>query len=94
MEKIMQKDFWKNILWILAGNTIYAMAITMFILPNGLITGGTTGIALFFYQSYGLPIQWFVSVFNVVMFLLGAAVLGRKFAWTTMVSTFYYPFIL
>ncbi|MEG0215469.1 MAG: YitT family protein [Hungatella sp.] len=94
MEKIMQKDFWKNILWILAGNTIYAMAITMFILPNGLITGGTTGIALFFYQSYGLPIQWFVSVFNVVMFLLGAAVLGRQFAWTTMISTFYYPFIL
>ena len=33
----------KGILWILAGNTAYALAVTMFILPNGLITGGTTG---------------------------------------------------
>lgn len=28
------------------------------------------------------------------MFLLGAAVLGMKFALTTLVSTFYYPVIL
>ncbi len=28
------------------------------------------------------------------MFLLGAAVLGLKFALTTLVSTFYYPVIL
>ncbi len=33
-------------------------------------------------------------MFNVAMFLLGAVVLGKKFALTTMISTFYYPFIL
>lgn len=84
----------KNLLFILAGNTIYALAVTMFILPDHLITGGTTGLALFFYHQFGLPIQIFVSVFNLAMFLLGAAVLGKKFAVTTVVSTFYYPFIL
>lgn len=84
----------KSILWILAGNTAYALAVTMFILPNGLITGGTTGLALFFYHQFGVPIQAFVTVFNVAMFLLGGAVLGKKFALTTVISTFYYPFIL
>ncbi len=84
----------KNILWILAGNTAYAMAVTMFILPNGLITGGTTGLALFFYHQFGLPIQAFVTVFNVAMFLVGAWVLGKRFALTTIISTFYSPFIL
>ncbi len=84
----------KNILWILAGNTAYAAAVTMFILPNGLITGGTTGLALFFYHQFGLPIQAFVTVFNVAMFLAGAWVLGKRFALTTVISTFYYPFIL
>ena len=87
-------DHLRSLFWILAGNTVYALAVTMFILPNGLITGGTTGLALFFYHQFGVPIQWFVTVFNVLMFLLGAAVLGRKFALTTIVSTFYYPFIL
>lgn len=42
----------------------------------------------------GVPIQAFVTVFNVTMFILGGAVLGRKFALTTVISTFYYPFIL
>ncbi len=90
------KDFGqlKSIFWILVGNTMYALAITIFILPNGLITGGTTGLALFFYHQFGVPLQWFVTVFNVAMFVLGAAVLGKKFALTTVISTFYYPFIL
>lgn len=84
----------RNLFLVLLGNTIYAMAVTMFILPGGLITGGTTGLALVFYHQFGLPIQVFVSVFNIAMFLLGAAVLGKKFALTTIISTFYCPVIL
>lgn len=83
-----------NLLLILLGNTIYALAVTMFILPSGLIAGGTTGLALFFFHQFGLPVTVFVSVFNVAMFLLGLWVLGKKLALTTLVSTFFYPFIL
>lgn len=84
----------KKIALILLGNTIYALAVTMFILPNGLITGGTTGLALIFNHQFGLDITVFVSVFNISMFILGAVVLGKAFALTTLISTFYYPFIL
>lgn len=84
----------RNIGLILLGNTVYALAVTMFILPNGLITGGTTGLALLFYHQLNIPITVFVSIFNVAMFVLGAAVLGRAFTLTTLISTFYYPFIL
>lgn len=84
----------KNIIGILIGNTIYALAVTMFILPNNLITGGTTGIAMFLNATIGIPISLFVYIFNIVMFLLGWFVLGKKFALTTLISSFYYPFIL
>lgn len=67
-----------NVLAILAGNAVYALAVSMFILPCGLITGGTTGLALAFRQWYGIPISGFVMCFNVAMFLLGAAVLGKN----------------
>lgn len=85
--------FLKNIALVLLGNTIYALAVTMFIIPNGLITGGSTGLSLIFYHQLGIPITVFVSVFNILMFILGAAILGRTFALTTLISTFYYPFI-
>lgn len=84
----------KKIITVLAGNTLYALAVALFILPNGLITGGTTGLALVAQHQLGIPIAAFVGVFNVVMFVAGAAVLGKSFAFTTVISTFYYPFIL
>lgn len=84
----------KNIILILLGNSIYALAVTMFILPNGLITGGTTGLALLFHEWGGIDIPLFILGFNVLMFIVGGAVLGKTFAFTTLASTFFYPFAL
>lgn len=84
----------KTIIGILVGNTIYALAVAMFILPNNLITGGTTGIALFLNATFNISVTLFVSIFNICMFLLGWKILGKKFALTTLISSFYYPFIL
>ena len=84
----------KKIFIILLGNTLYALAVALFILPNNLITGGTTGLALVFQHQIGIPVSVFVGGFNVVMFILGAVILGKSFALTTIISTFYYPFIL
>ncbi len=85
---------WLNLGLILLGNTIYALAVTMFILPTGLITGGITGLSLVFYHQLGLPVSILVAGFNLLLFILGAAVLGRTFALSTVVSSFYYPLIL
>ena len=56
----------RNIIGILLGNTIYALGVTMFILPNNLITGGTTGMALLVNATTGFSITVFVSIFNWV----------------------------
>lgn len=84
----------KSIFIILLGNTMYAAAVVMFIMPNDLITGGTTGLALFLEHQFGIPINVFVAAFNAIMFIIGALILGKKFALTTLISTFYYPIIL
>lgn len=84
------KRLW-NMLLIVAGNTMYALAVVLFVEPNGLISGGTTGLALFFFRMADIPISAFVGVFNIVMFLLGVLVLGKEFALTTLFSTVYYP---
>ena len=84
----------QKFLLIIIGNTIYASAIVMFLLPNHLMSGGTTGLGLFFQHQFHIPIAYFVGIFNIIMFLLGAWVLGKTFAMTTLVSTFYYPICL
>lgn len=87
-------DIIRDILMTLAGNAVYALAVSMFLVPNNLITGGTTGMALFFNRWLGVPVSGFVLAFNVAMFVLGVWVLGKKFAMTTLISTFFYPVFL
>lgn len=81
-----------NILIVILGNFIYAAGVVFFILPSGLITGGTTGIAISINHFTSLPVSYLIFGFNVAMFLLGLLILGRNFAITTLVSTFCYPF--
>lgn len=84
----------KRIMWVLIGNTIYSCGIAAFVLPNDLITGGTTGIALILEHYFGLPIGLSVAIFNIVMFILAIFILGKSFALTALISTFYFPWIL
>lgn len=79
---------------ILLGNLFYAIGVAVFILPSGLIIGGTTGIALVLNESLGISISGFVGIFNIFMFLLGLFILGKTFAATTVVSSLAYPFFL
>lgn len=79
---------------VILGNCLYAFGVAMFIVPGGLITGGSTGIGLFVHQLSGIPVSVFVLVFNSLMFLAGFLVFGWKFAANTIVSTFSYPIAL
>jgi uncharacterized membrane-anchored protein YitT (DUF2179 family) len=83
-----------DILMVIFGNFLYATGVVVFIMPTKLITGGSTGIAFFIQQYLGLPVPYFVFGFNLLMFILGFLILGRKFALTTLISTFCYPFAL
>ncbi len=79
---------------VVLGNALYAISVKLFLIPSGLITGGTTGLALVANKVAGIPISGFVLAFNVIMLIVGVLCLGRKFAMTTLASTFLYPFFL
>ena len=82
------------ILLVILGNIIYALSVKLFLLPAGLVTGGTTGIALAVHHMFNIPVSGFVLGFNVCMLIIGYLILGRKFALSTILSTFTYPIAL
>lgn len=84
----------KNFLFIILGNLIFALGIATFVIPNGLIMGGSTGLALSVQHFLGIDITITVAIINIVTFLAGLFILGKKFAATTLISTFIFPFFL
>ena len=83
-----------TLLVVLLGNTLYTLAVKLFLLPANLISCGTTGIALVVNRMTGIPLSGFIFIFNMVMLALGWWILGRKFAMTTVLSSLFYPLIL
>ena len=79
---------------VILGNLLCAVGVVLFIVPGGLIMGGSTGVGLFVNRMTGIPVSLFLLAFNVVMFAAGYLTLGKKYAATAVFSTFGYPFCL
>lgn len=93
----MQKNWGKTLITlagVLLGNIILAVAVAAFIVPTGIVMGGATGIALTITHYVPMSLSVVLLGVNVILFLSGAFILGKKFAVTTIVSTFLYPLCL
>lgn len=84
----------KTIILIMLGNLILSFGVTAFMIPHHIIIGGSTGIASCIQYYFHIPLSYTVMFINVVMFLAGYFILGKKFAFTTIISTFVYPIFL
>lgn len=70
----------KNILLIVFGSAIFALAFNMFLQPNNINAGGVSGIGqlLTHLTGFGSVAIWSV-ILNVPLFLLGLRSIGRNF---------------
>ena len=93
MEKKWKKNLW-TIIGVLAGNLILAFTVSAFMVPHGIIMGGATGMGLTISHYFPIDLSLIIFIVNAILFVLGAVVLGKKFALTTIISTFVYPTFL
>ena len=94
-------SFLKYALIVVMGNAICSAGSAFFIIPHGFIIGGTTGLGIFVRNLIAEDVvwrEWAVSITvyaaNISLFLLGAFLLGRKFAAATLAGTLLYPSFL
>ena len=79
---------------ILVGNCLLAFTVAIFIIPQGIIMGGATGVGIVFGRFLPLETATIVLVLNLLALVLGGVVLGRKFVMTTVASSLLYPLFL
>ena len=66
------------------GSVIFVMAWTSFLIPNGLASGGLTGLCTILQYGTGIPVGWTYPTLNVLLLLLGFIVLGKGFGFKTI----------
>lgn len=77
------KELLRSWLPITLGTAIYAFGLHYFIIPNELMEGGLTGIALLFNYSLDFPVSVTTLVLNAPLFFLGWKTIGK----TAMIHT-------
>ena len=88
------KKTFLEFLQVVAGSAICAFAMACFALPYNMVVAGVSGIGRVLDFYFGISVSATVAVANVALFLLGAIMLGKKFAASIAVGTFAFPFFL
>lgn len=74
---------WDYVL-ITVGSLIFCLAWTSFVIPNGLSSGGLTGLCTIIQYGLGIPIGITYPIINVVLLVMGFLVLGKGFGIKTI----------
>ncbi len=78
--RVTVNSFFKDVFFIVAGIFSAAFGLESFLLTNGFIDGGATGISLLLAGISSLPLPVLIVVVNIPFMLLGFRVIGRIFA--------------
>lgn len=84
----------KTIIPILCGTAIYAFGLLYFVIPNQLMEGGLTGIALLLKYAFEVKPSLSTLLLNIPLFFIGLKVLGGKPMIFTIIGTVSLSFFL
>ena len=84
----------RDYLMITVGLFIYSVALTCFMLPHEITTGGMAGVASIIYYATGFEVQYTYLFINVVFLIAAVIELGWKFCFKTIYAVLMLTFIL
>ncbi|MHC1780472.1 MAG: YitT family protein [Bacteroidales bacterium] len=74
----------KEYIIIALGLLIYSLGWSVFLIPNGLVGGGVTGISAIIYYMSGFPVSYSYLIINAVLLVIGIRILGKTFGVKTV----------
>ena len=84
--KYLKSFYLRDYLTIFVGLVSYAVGITGFIMPNGIVTGGLAGICLIL--NYKLELDFAITYWtiNISLLLIGFKAVSKQFTYRTFIS--------
>ncbi|WP_188498218.1 YitT family protein [Pullulanibacillus pueri] len=77
-------EFIRRMIFILIGVSLEAVALEIFLVPNGIIDGGITGISIMLSHITGLALGLFLFLLNLPFMILGYKHMGKTFTITSL----------
>lgn len=72
---------------IFFGSILFGIAVNMFLLPHGVVTGGATGIATAAGKLWGIPVGLGIILINIPIFVIALRQLGLRGVIYSIIGT-------
>jgi len=76
----------KRVLLVLLGSSVAAVGLQFFLLPNNLLDGGVTGIAIISAYLSGIPFGALLLLLNIPFVIVGYRKFGKDFAFYSTIG--------
>ena len=92
--KYLKSFYWRDYIVIVLGLSLYSIGLTGFLIPHKIVMGGLGGVSLLIKYATGFP-QWasFI-ILNSFLLIFAWFILGRKYVFSTLFSSFMLAFLL
>ncbi len=87
LETTETKQFLFEVIGTIIGAFIMAFAVSFFLLPNELSSGGFSGIATILYFKLKVPMGITIASLNIPLFLMAGYKIGKKFFTKSIIGT-------
>ena len=84
----------KDYALISVGVILYAIGVTVFMLPYSLTTGGVAGVSSIIYYVTGVEVQVTYIIINAILLIVAIKELGIRFCLKTIYAVFFMTFVL
>ena len=86
-KELILKKYSFELFQIILGTFLMAVAVSLFLLPNQLSSGGFTGIATITYYLLKLPMGITILALNIPLFILSLIKKGKSFVTRGIIGT-------
>lgn len=84
-----------EMIYVLIGSAIIAVAFNVFLLPNKVASGGVSGISTILHELLGWQPYYVQWAFNIPLFIAGVVLLGGGgYGVKTLIGTIFLPFVV
>lgn len=90
-ELVFHHHYLKRLIILLFGVTLLSIVYNLFLVPNNLVIGGTSGIAIILQKLFGLNPNIFLYIASIILLIVSFIFLGKEETANTIIGSLLYP---
>ena len=94
LDKVNKNHYLLRLLYLFLSCFIFAFSYNAFLVPNKIVTGGVSGLAIIINELFGLPVSYFIYGATTLLIVIYYLTFGKEKTINTIIGAALYMFMV